>query len=173
VLTSSLIATSSRVPALELSSDPGVGALGVLAEDHEVDVGGAPVPQRNEAIAQSSHRPHVRVEVETEPQPEQDVAGVLDSGHARIAERAEQHGRGIARDAIAHVGRIGDPIAKIPLGAEVERPDLDRESALGAVKLEHARRLRDHLGTDPVASDDRDECGGPRHSVVVGLGPLR
>ncbi len=80
VFTSSLMATSSRRAALELPAHADVDALGVLAEDDEVDVLRAPALERDEAVAERADGADVRVEVEAEAQAEQDVAGVLEPG---------------------------------------------------------------------------------------------
>ena len=78
-------------------------------------------------------------------------------GHARIAERAEQHRARLLRDAIGDLLRERRAVAEVALGAEVELPQLERQLALVAVVLERTTRVKDDLGSDPVAGDDRDE----------------
>ena len=82
--------------ALELAAHADVDALGVLAEDDHVDVLRAAVAQRDEAVGERAHGADVRVEVEAEAQAEEDVARVLEPGHARVAQGAEQHGARLA-----------------------------------------------------------------------------
>ena len=91
VLISSWIATSSVGAGLEAAADADVDALGVLAEHDEVDVGAAAALQRAEPVVEQLHRPVVDVEIELEAGAEQDVAGVAVVGHARVAERADEH----------------------------------------------------------------------------------
>ncbi len=92
VFTSSLMATSSRRAALELAAHAHVDALGVLAEDDDVDVLRGAALERDEAIGERAHGADVGVEVEAEAHAEEDVARVLEVGHARIAEGAEEDG---------------------------------------------------------------------------------
>ena len=60
-------------------------------------------------------------------------------------------------DALVHRGGIGGAVAQVAVGAEVERPELERKAARVAVVLEHARGLGDDLGPDAVPGDDGDE----------------
>src|SRR5881396_1596979 len=69
---------------------PGVDSLRVLPEDREVDH--LARPQRGQVGMQQTHRPEVDVEVQLEPQTEQDVTGVFVTRHSGIADRAEEDG---------------------------------------------------------------------------------
>ncbi len=80
---------------LEAPADADIEPFGVLAKHDEVDVVGAAVLERTEALVEQSHGPVVDVEVELEARAEQDVARVAVVGHARIAERADEHRRRI------------------------------------------------------------------------------
>ena len=81
-------------------------------------------------------------------------------GHARIAERAEQDGARLVRDPVGDLLRERRAVAEEALRAEVELPELERKLPLVPVVLERAARVKDDLGADPVAGDDRDERHG-------------
>ena len=108
-------------------------------------------------------RADVRVEVEAEAQAEEDVARVLERRDARIAERAEEHGARLARDALAHLRGVGGAVPQVAIGAEIELPEVERQAARVPVELENARGLGDDLGADAVARDDGDEPGRSAH----------
>ena len=76
----------------EPPADADIESFGVLAEHDEVDVRGAAALERTEALVQQPYGPVVDVKVEFEARAEQDVARVAVVGHARIAERAHEHG---------------------------------------------------------------------------------
>jgi len=114
-----------------------------------------------------AHRPDVGVQVQPEPQPEQDVARVLEPGHSRVAEGAQQDGARLALDARVDLGRVRGPVPQVTVGAQIEGPQLDREAARVAVQLENAHGLRDDLGTDAVPGDDGNELGVRSHGQVV------
>ena len=67
--------------------------------------------RRESRRGEGLHGAHVRVEVEAEAETEQDVAGVLEAGHAGIAERAEEDGARLVRDAIGDLLREGRAVA--------------------------------------------------------------
>ena len=75
----------------EPPADADIEPLGVLAKDDEVDVRRAAALERAEALVEQAHGPVVDVEVELEARAEQDVARVAIVGHARIAQRADEH----------------------------------------------------------------------------------
>ena len=77
-------------PGLEPPADADIKALGVLAENHEVDVPRRASFQRAQPLVQEPDRAVVRVEIELEPGAEQDVARVPIVGHTRIAKRADE-----------------------------------------------------------------------------------
>jgi hypothetical protein len=154
--------------SLELAAHPDVRALGVLAKDDEVDVLRAAGLERDEAIGQRANGADVGVEVEAEAEPEEDVAGVLQAGDARVAESAEEDGAGLRGDAIADVGRERRAVPEVAFGAEVQRPEVQREGAGVAVELEHPRGLRDDLPADAVPGQDGDELARGRRPHVPG-----
>src|SRR5206468_12894285 len=63
-------------------------ALGVLAEDDEID--GAGIAERREIGMEQLHRPKVDVQIELEPESQQNVAGVLVPRHSGVAKGAEE-----------------------------------------------------------------------------------
>ena len=88
--------------------------------------------ERHQAIGQSAlHRADVGVEIEPEAHPEEDVARVLEAGHARVAERARAAPRRTrVRISAMHLLREGGPVAQVAIGAEVELPQLERQARL-------------------------------------------
>ena len=143
--------------SLELPAHSHVRPLGVLAEDDEVDVLRAAGLERDQAIRQGADGADVGVEVEAEAQSKEDVAGVLEARHARVAEGTEEDGARRPGDAIADVGREGRAVPEVAVCAEVERPEVEGKASGIAVVLEHASRLRDDLRADAVARKDGDE----------------
>ena len=103
VFSSSAIAISSGGALLEDAADGDVEALGVLAEDDEVDVLRRLPLERREPLVEESRGALVHVEIELEAHPEQDVARVLVAGHARVAERADEDRVEVAAEAL-HLG---------------------------------------------------------------------
>src|SRR5262249_6865834 len=91
---------------------------------------------------------------EAEAHPEEDVAGVLEVGHARVAEGAEEHRGALALDGDLDLFGEGGAIAQEALGAEVELPEVEGEAGLVAVELEEELGLERHRGADAVAPDD-------------------
>src|SRR5207245_10925116 len=91
---------------LEHASGIGVDALGVLADDDEVDVLGLDSFQRAEPGIEQPHRADVGVEVHLEAHAEENLFGVNVGWHAEIAEGSDEdgvevtskHGEAIAGD---------------------------------------------------------------------------
>jgi hypothetical protein len=75
---------------LEPAAHAHVQALGVFAEDDEVDIGRAATLERTQTLVEQPDGTIVHIEVELEPCAEQDVARMAVVGHARIAERADE-----------------------------------------------------------------------------------
>ena len=140
---------------LEAAADANVEALGVLAEDDEVHVGGRPVLQRTQPLVEQPDRTIVHVQVELEPRAEQDVARMAIVGHARIAERADEHRVELPEQRVA-VFRNRDARREEVVGAPRQRLDLD--AAAGGLRDGgddgHCRGR--HLGTDSISRDDGD-----------------
>ena len=124
----------------------GVGALGVLPDDHEVAVG----CQRSGDPGEGAQ---VDVEVELEPQAEEqaplqgarrDVGGA----HGR-PDGPEQDGV-VAAELLER--RVGQHLAgaQVPVGAEVVVGGVEHH----ARGRHHLQRLGDHLGPDAVAADE-------------------
>jgi hypothetical protein len=147
-----------RAP-LELTPHADVDALGVLAEHHEIHVLRRPPLERHQPVGQRFHRPDVGVEIEALAHPEDDVAGMLEARHPRVAERAEQHRRALPLDRHPDLRREGRPVAQIPVGPEVEIPQVEGQAPLFLEKLEQQPTLANHLGTDAISPEQRDFLG--------------
>ncbi len=61
-------------------------------------------------------------------------ARVLQVGHARISERAEEHRGALSLDRDLDLLREGRPVAQVPVGPEIELPEIEREA-----RLDHGR----------------------------------
>ena len=70
---------------LEESAYPDIGALGVFAEDNEVDVFFRAVFERREAAIKQDARPNVDVEIQLESQAQENIGGVHICRHPRIS----------------------------------------------------------------------------------------
>ena len=129
--------------------DAGVEVLGVLADDHEVDV----VVARLEAL-DGAGGPEVGVQAEDLAQGHVDAAEAGADGRRDGALEGDL----VAPDRLQHVVRERGPVLGHDAFAGVL--DLPVERDAGGVK-DTAGGLR-QLGTDPVAGDERDSVGhGP------------
>ena len=117
-----------RRALLEVAADVDVGPLGVLAEDHEVDVLLRPVLERAEPRVVELDRAEVDVEVEPEAGAEQDVGGVLHVRHPGVAEGADQDGRVVVAEIVERPRRDGLAGRQVAVGAPVEMDQLQREA---------------------------------------------
>ena len=114
------MATSAGVPTRRRAAVAGVGALGALADDDEVDLAG--VGQRRRDAGVDPRGSQVDVVVELEAQPQQQPA--LEDARRQVrvarlaADRAEQD-RVVAADLVEH--GVGQHLAggEVALGAEV------------------------------------------------------
>ena len=143
-------------PPTEEATLAGIGALGVLADDHEVAAG-------SERSGHADERPQVDVEVELEPQAEEQTAlerpgrdGARPDGWA---DGAEQDGVGPPQ-LVEHA--VGQDLAgaDVAIGSEVVVGGLEGDTG-GA---HHLEGLGHHLGADAVPSDHCDPVSG--HAVV-------
>ena len=140
-----------------------VYALSVLAEDYEIDR--AVGAKRREIGVQQLDRAKIDVEIEAEPEAQEDVPSVLVCGHARVPQRAEQ-------DRVHVVPQMAERVVgKRLLGLQVVvsgvgKPlEVESKPVLRRRPLEHRDRGFDDLGADPVPGDHRDLV--PLHSKPV------
>jgi hypothetical protein len=112
---------------LQVSARPDVGALGVLAKHHEVDVRRAEPLQGAEPVVQAADRPIVDVEVQAEARAEEDVGRVLHVGYAGVAEGPHEHGVVMAREVLEGAGGDGLPRLQVVVGAPGKVHRLDRD----------------------------------------------
>lgn len=138
--------------ALELATDAVVQALGVLAEDDEVDVLAALADEDGAPGVEQPHGAEVDVEVRLEAAVEQQLLGVDVAGHPRIPEGAHQDRAEVSLPARQQLVGEGGAIAQVALGAEVEL----FEHQSGVDEAQHAHRLPDDVRTDAVTRDDSD-----------------
>src|SRR5208283_4415345 len=103
-------------------------ALGILADDGEVDVVGRGVLQRTERNIEQAHGTHVGIEVHPEAHAQQDFLGVDVARHARIAERADEDGVEVASQHLEAVGRNGAAVGEVSLSAPVELGEFNRRA---------------------------------------------
>src|SRR5208337_1746095 len=104
---------------LEEAADADVKALGILADDHEVDVGGGAITQRSEAWVEEFGGAGVDVEIELHAEAEEDFGSVLVGRDARIAQSAEQDGVELVAQHFDGAFGEGDVFAEVFLGAPV------------------------------------------------------
>ena len=131
------------------SAVAGVRALGALPQHHQVD--GLVAGQRARHARVQPGRTEVDVVVELEPDPQQQTA-LEDAGrHRRVADGAEQD-RVVLAQLAQH--RVRQQFAgAVPAGgAEVVLGGRDA----GHDAPQDLQALRDHLGTDAIAGDDRE-----------------
>ena len=135
----------------------GVGALGALAHDDEVDATGGDTLDRQRAGDPGVEPGRAQVDevVQGEPQPQQQAALEDATRHAGVADRAEQDGV-VAADLLQH--RVGQRLAgRVPApGAQVVLGGGDLGSAACRHRRQDLEPLGDHLRADAVPTDDRD-----------------
>ncbi len=141
-------------PPPEEATLTGIGALGVLAHDHEVAVG-------SEGAGDADEGPEVHVEVELEAEAEEQ-APLERPGRDRArpdgrADGAEQDGIGRPQ-LVEHA--VGQDVAgaDVAVGPEVVVGGVDGDTG-GA---HHLEGLGHHLGADAVTSDHCDPVSGQR-----------
>jgi hypothetical protein len=81
---------------------------------------------------------------------------VLHAGDPGIAERAEEDGRALELDGHPYFRRKRRSVTEIPLGAEIEIPQLQGQTALFPIELEEGAGLLHHLRSDAVAAEEGD-----------------
>ena len=122
---------------------------------------------------QQLHRPEIDVQIELESQTQENVAGMLIAGDARIAEGAEED----RIDVVAQMTKTGFRQRlvrfEVMVGGIWKVFPVQRESVLGRDAIEYRDRGFDHLGPDTISGDNRDlgrPAVGPsgRHSKPVG-----
>ena len=145
-----------RGAPLELAPHADVDALGVLAEDDEVHVASAAPLEGDEAVGERTTGAHVGEEVVTLAHAEDDVPRMLHARHPRIAQGPEEDRRALPLDRHADLRWEGGAIPQVTVRAQVQLPEVERQATLLAHQLEEQLALPDHLGADPVASDQGD-----------------
>src|SRR2546429_7847162 len=80
-----------------------VNPVRVLAEDHEVDTAAADA-QGGEVGMEQRYGTKVDVEIEAEPESQQDVPCVLVARYPRVSDRAQQDGVRVVAQAVARPG---------------------------------------------------------------------
>ena len=141
-------------PGLEASADPDIQALGILAEHDEVHVRHRPILQRTEPRVEQLDRPVVDVEIELEPNAEQDVARVPVVGHAWITERADEDRVEVVAQHRVAVGRHRDAGPQEMIGAPGKGLDLEPVPEDVPHRTHGFDRRRRRLDADAVAGDD-------------------
>ena len=144
---------------------PRILALGVLAHDHPVELGGSNVAQRACDAWQKADRADIGILVEwladREPEPPQaDMIRHVGRTHRTEVDRVER-----AQQLVA-AGRHHGTLAPVALRAPVEPLDLEREPAIArGASRQHLEPGLDHLGPDAIARDGRDPiCAHAAHS---------
>jgi hypothetical protein len=145
-----------RRARLESPADAGVQALGVLPKDDEIHVLRRTALQRTQPLVEQADWAVVGVEVQLEPDAEQDVAGVPLIRHARVTDGANEN-----RVVVVPQPRIFPGRQRLTGGQIVLRPvrqSLEVEGAVGRVTdgTQHLQRFRRHVAADPISGNDGD-----------------
>src|SRR5205807_10479998 len=121
----------------------------VLAEDHEVDTP-ATAPQGSEVGMEQRYGAKVDVEIEAEPESQQDVPCVLVARYPRVADRAQQDGVRVVAQAVER------PVWERFLGLEVvvgavrQTLELEGDAVLRGGPLDGAEGRVDDFGPDSL-----------------------
>jgi len=141
---------------LKEAADTDVEAFGVLAEDHEVDVGEGAVAERGEARMEKFGGAGVDVEVELETQAEEDVGGVPVGRHPGIAEGAKEDGVKFVAEYFDGAFGEGDVFAEVLVGTPVELDEFEGAVAPGGGGADHLDGHGGHFPADAVARNNGD-----------------
>src|SRR5439155_27064719 len=121
-----------------LRRSPGeIRSLGVLAKNDEVDR--APAIrradpsirrfQRTQVRVQQDAGPKIDIEIELEPEAEQDIPRVLVSWHARVADGAQENGVNVAPQ--VSKGGVGEGLARLEIMIRAVRQPLPGHGGAG------------------------------------------
>src|SRR5208337_2460324 len=133
-----------------------VEAFGVLADDHEVDVGEGAVAERGEARMEEFGGAGVDVEIELHAQAEEDVCSVLVGRDAGIAEGAKEDGvKFVAKEFDRAFGE-GDVFAEVFVGTPVELDEFEGAVAPGGGGADDLDGHGGHFPADAVAGNNGD-----------------
>src|SRR5882724_11608186 len=138
--------------------------FGVLTEDHEVDTP-AVAPQGSEVGMEQRHGTKVDVQIEAEPESQQDVPCVLVVRYARVADRAEQDGVRVVAQLVERLVGECFPGLEVVIGAVRQTLELERDRVLRRRAVDQGDRRLDHFGADPVPRNHRDPAAS--HSKPV------
>ncbi len=141
-------------------ADRRILALGVLADDDEIDVAGLAVRERARDPGHQPARPQVHVLVEAAAEldqrsPQRDV--VRDD--RRPAHRAVED-RVVRRQRLEPVLRHHPPVLRVVVAVPVELAPFDRDRELARRGLERAQSFGDDFLADAVARHDGDAMRG-------------
>src|SRR3989454_3462531 len=141
-----------------------INPFGVLAKDHEVDTP-AVAPQGGEVGMEQRHRTKVDVQIEAEPESQQDVPCVLVARYARVSDRAQQDGVHVVAQMVERRVWERFPGLEVVIGAVWQTLELEGDAVLPGGPFDGAEGRIDDFGPDPVAGDHGDSA--PSHSKPV------
>src|SRR5688572_12628798 len=118
-----------------------------------------PASEGHEAIDQRARGADLGVQIEAGAEAEQDLARVLVIRDPRIAESAEQDRRGRVADLGLELRRERRSVTEIAVCAEVQRPQIEPNSAAIPRPFEEPAAFAQHLRTDAVAGYEADSVG--------------
>src|SRR5207249_3293711 len=103
--------------------------FGVLAEDHEVDLP-ALAPQWGEVGMEQRHGTKVDVQIEPEPESQQDVPRVLVARYSRVPDGTEQDGVRVVAQMVERLLRERFPGPEVVIGAVRQPLELEGDTVL-------------------------------------------
>jgi len=154
---------------LEIAADAAVEVFGVFADDDEVDVLRAAAGQRRLHARQQLHRPKVDVLVELEPQLEEQALLQDARRHARVTDRAEEHGVLGAKQVEATFGHDLAGL-EVAIAAPVEHLHVVGEAVELRHGVEDLERLGSDFGAGAVTGDRGDLQGRGGHLGQCSVG---
>ena len=117
--------------------------------------GSTPFSGQSDGI-QQPHRAHVGVQVHLEAHAQQDFFGMNIGGHARVAECSDEDGVEIAIQHGEAVGRNGDAVGEIAIGAPIKMG----ERKAGASCFENSDGMRDDFTPDSITRENGNALFG-------------
>src|SRR5438132_3189985 len=137
-----------------------VSALGVLTDDGKVHVVNPHSLEWAQALVEQTHRPDVRVQIQTESQREQDLGGMTLIRDTRIAHRSEQNRLEILAKHFKRARWQRNAFFQVFLSAPIELDEFQPRAEYFIDTTQHAHGLASDVNPDPVSGNYCDSLHG-------------
>ena len=139
--------------------------FGVLTEDHEVDTP-AVAPQGSEVGVEEGHGTKIDVEIEAEPESQQDVPRVLVARYPRVSDRSQQDGVRVVAQMVERAVWERFLGFEVVIGAVRQTLELEGDAVLRGGPFDGAEGGIDDFGPDPIPGDHGDSATSHSNPVA-------